>query len=122
VCAFADDLLKETFKTVLPNGVPGGKKNMLGGYGPLSDLAKRIQLAYAFDVFSQDLMLDLDRVRTARNAIAHSWDIDQLGDILGHGRLADIHPVEELLAEREIITKEFAKRLAPLTAFRIRLI
>jgi hypothetical protein len=122
VCAFADDLLRETFKTVLPDGVPGGKKNMLGGYGPLSDLAKRIQLAYAFDVFSPDLMLDLDRVRTARNAIAHSWDIDQLGDILGHGRLADIHPVEELLAEREVITKEFADGLAPLAAFRIRLI
>jgi hypothetical protein len=42
---------------------------MFGGYGALSDLAKRIQLAYALDILSPDLMEELDRLRSARNAI-----------------------------------------------------
>ncbi|MEE1610554.1 hypothetical protein [Microvirga sp. CF3016] len=118
VCAFADDLLKEVFKSILPDSVPGGKKNMLSGYGPLSDLAKRIQLASAFSVLSHDLMVDLDYLRSARNSIAHSWDTNRLGDILQQGRLADIHSVEELLIERQ----KLADGLTPLVAFRVRLI
>jgi hypothetical protein len=101
VCAFADDVLKATFKDVLPDRIPGGKGSMLGAYGVLSDLSKRIQLAYAFDILSRDLMEELDRLRTARNAISHSWNIDSLKDFFTKGRLADMHRMEEVLAERK---------------------
>jgi hypothetical protein len=89
-CAFADDVLKATFKEVLPDRIPGRKASMFSGYGALSDLAKRIQLAHAFDVLSPDLMEELDRLRSARNAISHSWNIDSLKDFFTKGRLADI--------------------------------
>jgi hypothetical protein len=120
VCAFADDLLKATFKAVLPDGIPGGKGSMLSSYGPLSDLAKRIQLAYAFDILSPDLMVELDRIRSARNAISHSWDINSLNDFITKGRVADIYHMEELLAERK--EGEFSDGFKPLAAFRIRLV
>jgi len=113
--------LKDTFKAVLPDRIPGGKASLFSGYGPLTDLAKRIQLAYAFDVLSRDLMHELDRVRAARNAISHSWDVSTLTDFFTKGRVADIHPIEEMFYEREELTKEFPGAFEPLPAFRIRL-
>jgi hypothetical protein len=122
VCAFANDVLKATFKEVLPDRIPGGKGSMLGAYGALSDLAKRIQLAYAFDIFSPDLMEELDRLRYARNAISHSWNIESLKDFFTKGRLADMHRMEEVLAERKDLTEELSRGFEPLAAFRLRLI
>ena len=122
VCAFSDDLLKETFKAVLPDRIPGGKGSMFGGHGSLSDFAKRIQLAYAFDILSADLMEELDRLRSARNAISHSWDINSLNDFFTKGRLADMRRIEELLSEQKEFTGEFPSGFKPLNAFRIRLV
>jgi hypothetical protein len=122
VCAFADDLLKATFKEILPDGIPGGKERMLGGFGPLSDFGKRIQLAYAFDVLSPDLMQELDRLRVTRNEIAHSWNIDSLDDFFTKGRIADMYRMEELLPERQELAEEFLDGFKPLTAFRVRLV
>jgi hypothetical protein len=121
VCAFADDLLKATFKAVLPDGIPGGKGSMLSSYGPLSDLATRIQLAYAFDILSPDLMEELDRIRSARNAISHSWNIDSLNDFFTKGRVADMYRMEELLSKGKG-ADEFSDGFKPLAAFRIRLV
>jgi len=121
ICAFADDLLKKVFKKALPEGIPGGKASMLSGYGPLSDLAKRIQLAYAFDVLSADLMNELDRVRSVRNRLSHSWNISDLRQFFEGGQLDNIYPVEELLAEREGLA-DLKGPFEPLTAFRIRMV
>src|SRR6266849_3800413 len=41
-CAFADKDLAEMFKRFLPDGIPGGKKAMLGRFGPVSTLFNRI--------------------------------------------------------------------------------
>lgn len=79
-------------------------------------------LAYAFDVLSADLMKELDRLRCARNAISHSWNIDSLSDFFTKGRLADMHRIEELLSERQESAKEFSSGFKPLAAFRIRLV
>jgi hypothetical protein len=95
---------------------------MFGGYGVLSDLAKRIQLAYAFDILSPDLMEELDRLRSARNAISHSWNVDSLKDFFTKGPLADMHRMEEVLAERKDLTEELSRGFEPLAAFRLRLI
>jgi hypothetical protein len=122
VCAFADDLLKATFKAVLPDGIPGGKGEMFGAYGPLSDFGKRIQLAYAFDILSPDLMEELDRLRSTRNAISHNWNIDSLDEFFSKGRLADMHRMEELLPQTEGLEEEFSEGFKPLAAFRIRLV
>jgi len=120
VCGFADELLKSTFKTALPDGIPGGKARMFAGYGRLSDLAKRIQLAYAFDVLSRDLMKELNRLRITRNDIAHTWEIDRLDEFWTGGRLVDMHPIEELLSERKELAVEFSAGFEPLATFRIR--
>jgi DNA-binding MltR family transcriptional regulator len=122
VCAFADDLLRDVFKRVLPEGIPGGSRNMLSGFGPLSDLSKRIQLAYAFDVLSRDLMLELDRLRTVRNRVSHSWTIPDLEQFLTDGPLAKMHKMEELLTLPEQLKKELAEGKKLIVALRLRLV
>jgi hypothetical protein len=117
VCAFADGLLKATFKAALPDGIPGGKGSMLRSY----DLATRIKLAYAFDILSPDLMVELDRIRSARNDISHSWNIDSLNDFFTKGRVADIYRMEEMLSEGKL-ADEFSDGFKPLAAFRVRLV
>nr|WP_306264663.1 hypothetical protein [Pararhizobium sp. IMCC3301] len=100
-CAFADDLLLSAFKHALPDYVPGGKKNMFGGYGPLSSFSQRIKLAVAFNVVSSDLALDLDKIRIVRNKLSHSWDTSDFNVLLKDTKLATIEPIESYLAELE---------------------
>lgn len=122
ICAFGDDLLEQALKRSVPDGIPGGKAKLFSGYGPLSDLSKRIQMASAFDVVSADLMSDLDRVRTIRNKISHSWDVSALSDFYSGGRTADLFPIEAHLAERAAQDAELGTVLDPGSAFRVRVI
>ncbi len=48
VRAVADDPLKEMFRREIPDGVPGDRGELLSGFGPLSRLSQRVQMAYAF--------------------------------------------------------------------------
>lgn len=121
-CGYGDDMLKRAFKHILPEGIPGGTTEMLSGYGPLSDLSKRIRLAYAFDVLSADLMESLDRVRSARNRISHDWDLSQFSEFYINGRVSELFPIERHLSEREKDFPEFNSSLDPASAFRVRLI
>lgn len=121
VCAFADNVLKETFNRALPDQIPGGKSSMLNGYGALSDLSKRIQLAYAFDIFSADVMKDLDVLRSVRNKISHGWNIENLNEFLATGRLTEMHPTERYLTGHQGLADAISSGLRPLAAFRIRL-
>ncbi|WP_027683940.1 hypothetical protein [Rhizobium leguminosarum] len=109
-CAFADDLLVAAFKHALPNNVPGGKKDLFGGYGPLSSFAQRIKLAVAFNMVSSDLLLELDKVRNVRNKLSHSWDVSDFSVLLRDSKLTTIEPVEIYMAERE----QFKDRIAQL--------
>lgn len=122
LCAFADDILLEAFKAAIPDGVPGGKGRLFSGYGPLSDLSKRIKMAFAFDVFSADLMVDLDRLRETRNEISHSWDSGKLGEFYVSGRVADLFPVEVVLAEQSTNEPILGTVLDAAAAFRVRVI
>lgn len=79
-CAFADEELSGMFKQFLPDDIPGGKKSMLGRFGPISTLFARIQFAFAFDMMHSDILLALDKLRGHRNSIAHTWDQDLLRD------------------------------------------
>lgn len=98
VCAFADDLLLQSFKKVIPEGVIGGRSSLFTGYGPLASLAQRIQLGSAFDVMSPDLLMDLNRIRRVRNKISHSWNSDELRGVAN--ALSGLHPIEQLFDER----------------------
>ena len=79
-CAYADDLFKEMFKKFIPDGVPGGKRDFLGGFGPISTLASRIQHAFAFDMMHQDILKGLDILRGHRNKISHRWNPNDFKD------------------------------------------
>lgn len=46
-CAYADDQLKEMFRREVPAGVPGGRGELLSGFGPLARLSQKVQMAYA---------------------------------------------------------------------------
>lgn len=121
-CAYADDHLKEIFKAQIPKNVPGGKARLLGPYGPFSDLFKRLQLAYIFEMLSADLVVDLDRLRKARNKLSHTWDISKLNDFFAREPISDIFPVETLLAEDPDRFPNLASSLDVLQAFRLRIV
>jgi hypothetical protein len=99
-CAYADELLRTLFVSVVPKGFHGGKAKLLGPYGPFSDLFKRIQLAHVFQLTSPDLMQDFDRLREARNELSHSWDLERLEGYFTRGRVKDVFPIDMLLHER----------------------
>jgi DNA-binding MltR family transcriptional regulator len=96
-CAYADDLLKQMFKREIPSSVPGGRNELLNGFGPLSRLSQRIQVAYAFRWMNPDILVELDLLRRIRNDISHKWDLAQLQVKLQE--LAELrqHPIEEYL-------------------------
>lgn len=121
-CGYADDVLKQLFKEVIPDDVPGGKADMLNGYGPLSDLSKRIRLAHAFGVLSGDLMEAVDRVRSARNRISHDWDLTKIEGFHLTGRVSELPSIEVMLAKRVKDFPELDVTFDPVSAFRVRLI
>lgn len=118
VCSYADEALKDMFHAFLPSDVPGGTKNLTGGYGPLSDLSKRIKMAYAFDLLSQDLLSDVDTIRMLRNRLSHDWDMAAADAVLDHPSAAGIFPVE---SELHAVGIDQAK-LDSESRFRVRLI
>lgn len=118
LCGYADELLKLVFRNALPKDTPGGVEAMLGGYGPLSDLSKRIRMAFAFDVISKELAVEIDNVRQVRNRISHDWDLKPAGTLLAHPKLAAMFPIEDELIEET----EECDPLPPDTVFRLRLI
>jgi hypothetical protein len=79
-CAFADQDLELMYKTFLPADIPGGKKRMIGRFGPISSLFSRIQFAHAFDMGHSDILIALDKLREHRNTISHSWNPAEFAD------------------------------------------
>jgi hypothetical protein len=121
-CAFADDQLKDFFKREIPSTVPGGRNELLNGFGPLSRLSQRIQIAYAFGWLSPDLLIELDLLRRIRNDISHKWDLEILNSKLSELIDQRQHPVEEYLADGVKLPKDFYLALQPIEKFRVRLI
>lgn len=121
-CAYVDELTESMFKAELPDNVPGGMSVLFGPYGPLSSLAKRLQLAFVFDALSADLVRDLERIRKVRNDIAHSWDTKVLEGFFEKGTISQLFPIEDVLAEERERIPEFSQVVEPQIAFRIRLI
>ncbi len=93
-CAFADDALKAMFKRVVPEAVPGGRAALFSGFGPLGSLSSRTKMAFAFDLVSRPVLLEVERLRAVRNRVAHGWDHAKLGDLFGSSPLKDLHAIE----------------------------
>lgn len=118
-CAFADEELKRMFSTFLRDGIPGGKKAMLGRFGPISTLFARIQFAYAFDMVSPDILTPLDRLRDHRNKLSHTWNSVLLADFF-KDPLPQMEGLEEALASRPAAKVLVEPNLFPEAALRIR--
>ncbi|MGB4058444.1 MAG: hypothetical protein WBK77_10220 [Alphaproteobacteria bacterium] len=121
-CAYADDLLKFSFKALLPDDIPGGKTDMFSPFGPLSDFSKRLRLAYAFDVFSPFLIRDLNVIKSIRNKIAHSWELKSLDNLIVDA-LGNISSIEDIFFETDdtLISKDLFDK-STFAKFRLRLI
>lgn len=120
-CAYVDDLLEKMFRAYLPDEVPGGTKSLFGPYGPMSSLFNRLQLAFAFDILSADLVKDLDRLRKGRNELSHTWNISTLQDFYVKGEIKDLFPIDELLTDQKEKIRGISVPSDSLQAFRIRL-
>ena len=79
-CAWADEELEQMFKVFLRDGIPGGKKALIGKFGPISSFFSRIQFAYAFDLMNGDVLKYLDQLRGHRNKLSHTWNPKLLED------------------------------------------
>lgn len=115
-------LMKMMYQREIPLSVPGGRGEMLSGLGPLSGLAQRIQVAYAFSWLSEDVLEELNHLRKLRNDISHRWDVAVLKerlDALIHERQ---QPIEESLADGVRLPKDFHKALDPVKRFRVRIL
>ena len=121
-CAYADELLKQMFKREIPSSVPGGRNELLNGFGPLSRLSQRIQIAYAFGWMSPDILVELDLLRRIRNDISHKWDVDQLQNKLRELAELKQHPTEEHLGDGTHFPEGFHTDLSVLAKFRVRVL
>jgi hypothetical protein len=127
--SFADDLLGAMFRRELPDSVPGGRSELLSGFGPLSRLAQRIQIAYAFRWMSADVLLEINKLRSIRNDISHKWDLStvrkKLEDLVTSKMTASEKILDEILAEGvdgQGLSAGFSERLDLESRFRIRLL
>jgi hypothetical protein len=98
-CAFADEELARMYKKFLPDDIPGGKKSLLGRFGPISNLFNRIQFAFAFDMLYSDVLLALDKLREHRNKISHTWNHGELKEFF-ETPLPYTQEIEETLVHR----------------------
>jgi len=121
-CAYGDDLLKAMYQREIPLSVPGGRGEMLSGLGPLSALAQRIQVAYAFSWLSEDILEELNHLRKLRNDISHRWDVAVLKEGLDTLIRERQRPIEETLADDVRLPKDFHKALDPVQRFRVRIL
>lgn len=121
-CAFTDDQLKVMFKNEIPDDVPGGRNALLSGFGPLSRLSQRIQMAHAFGWMSKDVLVEADHLRKVRNDISHRWDISLLQTKLDNLISKIQHPVEQYLGDGIRLPEGLHLSLSAEQKFRVRLV
>ena len=122
VSAFVDEQLDQMFRREIPQNIPGGRSTLFSGFGPLSRYSQRIQVAYAFDWLSRDLLTDADKLRKLRNDVSHNWNIGDLTQKLSDFISTSMSPIEAQLDDGTRLPKEFQKALDEIALFRVRLI
>jgi hypothetical protein len=121
-CSFADEQLEAMFRREIPESIPGGRSSILSGFGGLSRFSQRIQIAYAFDWMSRDLLEEANKFRKIRNDVSHSWDIEDVRPKLIALFDSQMHKIEAQLAESELIQKGDLDKLKNEEVLRVRLI
>jgi hypothetical protein len=121
-CAFADDQLHGMFRREIPADTPGGRSELLNGFGSLSRLSQRIQIAFAFGWLSPDLLKELDVLRRTRNDVSHKWNLKLLQSKLEQVIDSAQYPMEEALGDDRAFPKDVHKSLGQIDRYRIRLI
>jgi len=122
VSAFADEQLDLMFRREIPQNIPGGRATLFSGFGPLSRFSRRIQVAYAFNWVSEDLLTNIDKLRKLRNDVSHNWNIGNLTQELSEFISTSMSLVETQLDDETSLPKEFYKALDRIKLFRVRLI
>jgi hypothetical protein len=122
VSAFVDEQLDEMYRREIPQNIPGGRSTLFSGFGPLSRFSQRIQVAYAFDWLSRDLLTDVDKLRKLRNDVSHNWNIGDLTKELSDFISSSMSPIEAQLDDGMGLPKEFQKTLDEIALFRVRLV
>lgn len=121
-CAFIDDIMDEMFKREIPQGVPGGRDSLFSGYGPLSSLSRRVQIAYSFGWLSPDVLIDIDAVRKIRNKLSHAWDHELLSDYFSKPPISTMTAIEKHFGpHEERLSFKGADELDAQGRFRVRL-
>lgn len=121
-CAFIDDALKEMFRREIPDDTPGGRSELLTGFGPLSNLSQRIKIAYAFGWLSPDILKEVDLLRKIRNDISHNWNVQELDAKLEQLINDRQHPFEQYIGDGVRLPLNFHEGLMIHDKFRVRLI
>jgi hypothetical protein len=121
-CSFADEQLKEMYRREIPSDVPGGRSSLLSGFGGLSRLSQRLQVAYSFNWISSDVVIELDKLRKIRNDTSHSWDINSLKGKLDTLITDRMMKLEEHLGDGIRLPEGFWETLPTEAIFRVRLI
>jgi len=109
LCSFADACLEKLLKRIIPEGVPGGSKSILDGFGSLSSFSNRIQIAYIFNLLSKDILLELNSFRKIRNDFAHQWNLGESKKKLKTIINSRTMKIEELLIESGKISSDLGE-------------
>jgi hypothetical protein len=120
-CSFADERLEIMLKREIPESVPGGRSSMLSGFGSLSRFSQRIQVTYAFNWMSEDILLESDKLRKIRNEASHSWDVDVLRSKLNELVDERMYQIERDLVDTVNLPENFWESLSKDALLRIRL-
>ncbi len=87
--AILDQALEEAIKTKLPTLGKKLSKKIFEDFGALSSFSAKIDIAYALDILSEPIYVELQKIRKIRNTFSHSRKILSL----------DTEPVKSLFYE-----------------------
>jgi hypothetical protein len=121
--AFLDSALCAMYRREIPENIPGGRQSLFGGYGPLSSLSSRLQIAYCFGWMTPDVVQDIESIRKIRNRLSHAWDHDVLANYFEKPPISTMSAVESVLGERrDELAFDGLDSVDALGRFRIRLL
>jgi DNA-binding MltR family transcriptional regulator len=72
--ALDDILMKALRKKMRPEMSKNLVEKLFEGYGPIATFAARIDLAYAFDIISEDDRAEFNKIKAIRNEFSHSTE------------------------------------------------
>ena len=108
--SYADKRLEQMYASELPPDVPGGKKALLGPYGPFDSFAKRLRLAYCFGWIDPSAASDIDLIRDIRNRFAHDWKLKSLDDPALKTLIDKMSGVDDFLFGKPAVPLSYAER------------